>query len=164
MKSINWKMTILRTTSCLAFLLLACLAPDRAAFAQSSSATSISFQGALNGADGKSLTSGAYNLTFFKEGFATVGEYLMLARDAETAAGGPQSPAGRAAFNRTLVNLFNQTYASAGGFWTAAPSKSPQSNRAIPSVSWRMSTITSVMPGARSQNSCGRFPHRGRRH
>jgi Peptidase family M1 domain len=71
---------------------------------------------------GDNVSEGGYNLTFFKEGFATVGEYLMLARDAETAAGGPQSPAGRAAFDRTLVKLFNQTYASAGSFWTAAPS------------------------------------------
>lgn len=71
---------------------------------------------------GDNVSEGAYNLTFFKEGFATVGEYLMLARDAETSAGGPTSPAGRAAFNRTLVNLFNQTYASTGSFWTAAPS------------------------------------------
>jgi hypothetical protein len=71
---------------------------------------------------GDNVSEGAYNLTFFKEGFATFGEYLMLARDAETAAGGPLSPAGRAAFNRTLINLFNQTYAIGGSFWTAAPS------------------------------------------
>ncbi len=71
---------------------------------------------------GDNVSEGGYNLTFFKEGFATLGEYLMLARDAETAAGGPLSPAGRAAFNRTLITLFNQTYANTGRFWTAAPS------------------------------------------
>src|SRR6266567_1093614 len=33
---------------------------------------------------------------------------------------------------------------------------SPPSNRAIPNVSWRISTITSVMPGARLESWCGK--------
>jgi hypothetical protein len=50
------------------------------------------------------------------------GEYLFAARNAETAAGGPTSPAGQAAFQASLVNRFNTNYASAGSFWAAGPS------------------------------------------
>ena len=42
-------------------------------------------------------------MTFFKEGMATMGEFLYQARLAENAAGGPSSPAGRAAFQASLV-------------------------------------------------------------
>ncbi len=71
---------------------------------------------------GDNVTEGAYNLTFFKEGFATLGEYLGMARAAEEAAGGQGSPAGQAAFDHALVTVFNQTYQRGGRFWTAAPS------------------------------------------
>jgi hypothetical protein len=62
------------------------------------------------------------DLTFFKEGLATFGEYLFAARNAETAAGGPFSPAGQRAFDRSLINQFDANYRNAGAFWTAAPS------------------------------------------
>jgi hypothetical protein len=71
---------------------------------------------------GDNVSEANYTLTFFKEGMATVGEYLFAARNAETAAGGPTSPAGQAAFQASLVNRFNTNYARAGSFWTAAPS------------------------------------------
>jgi hypothetical protein len=71
---------------------------------------------------GDNVTEASYNLTFFKEGLATLGEYLFAARTAETAAGGPFSRAGRRAFDRSLVRQFNANYRLKGTFWTAAPS------------------------------------------
>jgi len=71
---------------------------------------------------GDHVTEGNYNLTFYKEGLATLGEYLFHARTAEKAAGGPGTRAGRSAFQRSLVKRFNSIYRSKGGFWTLAPS------------------------------------------
>jgi len=71
---------------------------------------------------GDNVTEDAYNLTFFKEGMATLGEDLQAARDAETKAGGPGTAAGQKAFTGSLIAQFNKTYARAGGFWTTAPS------------------------------------------
>ena len=71
---------------------------------------------------GDNVTEGGYNLTFFKEGMATLGEYLHNARDAEIKAGGPGTAAGKKAFTGSLIAQFNKTYARAGSFWTAAPS------------------------------------------
>jgi hypothetical protein len=71
---------------------------------------------------GDNVTEGSYAMTFFKEGMATVAQYLLTARKAEAAAGGPTSPRGQAAFQARLVHAFNRTYASASTFWTAAPS------------------------------------------
>ena len=71
---------------------------------------------------GDHVSEGGYRMTFFKEGLATVGEFLYQARLAENAAGGPATPAGRAAFQKSLVHAFNSIYAFGGGFWTVAPS------------------------------------------
>jgi hypothetical protein len=71
---------------------------------------------------GDHVTEASYNLTFFKEGLATLGEFLFAARTAENAAGGPGTPAGRRAFQRSLVKQFNGIYASKGAFWAGAPS------------------------------------------
>jgi Peptidase family M1 domain len=71
---------------------------------------------------GDHVTEASYNLTFFKEGLATLGEFLFAARTAQAKAGGPGTKAGRRAFQRSLARQFNTTYASKGGFWTAAPS------------------------------------------
>jgi aminopeptidase N len=71
---------------------------------------------------GDNVTEASYNLTFFKEGLATLGEFLFHARTAQRAAGGPSTAAGRRAFERSLVLQFNANYALAGTFWTAAPS------------------------------------------
>ncbi len=71
---------------------------------------------------GDNVTEGGYTLTFFKEGFATLGEYLLHARNAEKAAGGSGTVAGGKAFDQVLITLFNQTYARAGTFWAVAPS------------------------------------------
>ena len=70
---------------------------------------------------GDNVSEANYNLTFFKEGMATFGEYLFDARTAATAAGGLDTPAGDAAFDASLVNQFNTNYAN-NRLWTAAPS------------------------------------------
>jgi Peptidase family M1 domain len=71
---------------------------------------------------GDHVTESGYEMTFFKEGLATLSEFLFAARRAQTAAGGPGTPAGRAAFQASLVRQFDTVYASGGGFWTTAPS------------------------------------------
>jgi len=71
---------------------------------------------------GDNVTEASYNLTFYKEGLATLGEYLFQARTAQTKAGGPNSRAGRRAFNRSLVRQFDANYASKSRFWAVAPS------------------------------------------
>jgi hypothetical protein len=71
---------------------------------------------------GDNVSEANYNLTFFKEGLATFGEYLYIARNAQSAAGGPGTPAGDAAFENSLINSFDAAYADTGSLWTAAPS------------------------------------------
>jgi hypothetical protein len=72
---------------------------------------------------GDNVSEANYNLTFFKEGLATFGEYLFVARTAQTAAGGPGTPAGDAAFESSLVSTFDDVYdAPDDSLWTAAPS------------------------------------------
>jgi hypothetical protein len=71
---------------------------------------------------GDNVTEGGYPMTFYKEGMATLAQYLAAARAAEKKAGGPGSRTGQAAFQATLVRLFNQTYGQSGGYWTVAPS------------------------------------------
>jgi hypothetical protein len=71
---------------------------------------------------GDHVTEDDYHLTFYKEGLATLAEFFYHARLAEDAAGGPSTPAGRAAFEASLVSQFNKLYASRGSFWTTAPS------------------------------------------
>ncbi len=71
---------------------------------------------------GDNVSEASFNLTFFKEGMATLGEYLFAARNAQTDAGGPGTAAGRAAFQQSLVDQFDASYASTGSLWTHAPS------------------------------------------
>ena len=71
---------------------------------------------------GDNVTESGYNMTFFKEGMATLAQYLLTARQAEDAAGGPTTHKGQAAFQASLVKNFNQTYAALGPFWATAPS------------------------------------------
>jgi hypothetical protein len=71
---------------------------------------------------GDNVTESGYNMTFFKEGMATVAEFLFTARQAEMAAGGPYSPKGQAAFQASLVKTFSRIYAQKGTFWIQAPS------------------------------------------
>jgi Peptidase family M1 domain len=71
---------------------------------------------------GDNVSEADYRYTFFKEGMATLGEFLYQARLAQNAAGGPSTAKGRAAFQASLVKQFNKTYASGKDFWTGAPS------------------------------------------
>jgi aminopeptidase N len=71
---------------------------------------------------GDNVTEGGYNLTFYKEGLATLAEFLFSARQAEHKAGGPYSSKGQAAFQATLVSIFNGIYGRGKTFWTGAPS------------------------------------------
>jgi hypothetical protein len=72
---------------------------------------------------GDNVSEAAFNLTFWKEGWATIGEYLLTARTAATTAGGLGTPAGNAAFDTSLINRFNTNYGTtSSSAWTAAPS------------------------------------------
>ena len=71
---------------------------------------------------GDNVTEDDYDMTFYKEGLATLAEFFYHARLAEDAAGGPSSPQGQAAFEASLVSQFNTLYRSSGSFWTTAPS------------------------------------------
>ena len=71
---------------------------------------------------GDHVTEGSYNMTFYKEGLATLAEYLFAARTAETKAGGPGTAAGRQAFTSSLIAQFNKLFAKTGSFWSMAPS------------------------------------------
>jgi aminopeptidase N len=66
---------------------------------------------------GDNVSEANYNLTFFKEGLATLGEYLFIADNAQVAAGGST-----AAFEQSLVDTFNTNYAGPDLLWTGAPS------------------------------------------
>ena len=66
---------------------------------------------------GDNVSEANYNLTFFKEGFATLGEFFFGAANAQAAAGGSS-----AAFEQSLVDTFDQFYGSPDLTWTGAPS------------------------------------------
>src|SRR6201996_906160 len=70
---------------------------------------------------GDHVTEGGYNMTFYKEGMATLAEYMYAARTAETKAGGPGTAAGRQAFTASLIAQVNKVYAQTGSFWAQAP-------------------------------------------
>lgn len=71
---------------------------------------------------GDNVAEAAFNLTFWKEGWATVGGYLMRADVAAMHAGGLSTSAGAAAFDASLIRRFDANYKAAKGFWTVAPS------------------------------------------
>ncbi|MDX6336938.1 MAG: hypothetical protein QOG05_4278, partial [Streptosporangiaceae bacterium] len=71
---------------------------------------------------GDHVTESGYRMTFYKEGLATLAEFLFAARKAQGQAGGPGTAAGRRAFQRSLASTFASIYASKDGFWTVAPS------------------------------------------
>jgi hypothetical protein len=72
---------------------------------------------------GDNVSEAAFNLTFWKEGWATIGEYLNTARTAAINAGGLDTPTGNAAFDTSLINRFNTNYGTtSASFWTGAPS------------------------------------------
>jgi hypothetical protein len=70
---------------------------------------------------GDNVSEGNFDLTFFKEGMATIGEYLFAAKRAQHAAGGPATRAGRRAFQQSLVDRFDANYRNRS-LWGQAPS------------------------------------------
>jgi aminopeptidase N len=62
---------------------------------------------------GDNVSEANYNLTFFKEGLATLGEFFFAADNAPAAGG---------SFEQSLVDTFNQFYAGSDLLWTGAPS------------------------------------------
>jgi hypothetical protein len=91
-------------------------------FAGGSIGTSVLYHENMHQWWGDHVTEASYDMTFYKEGLATLAQSLYTARTAEIAAGGPRSAAGRAAFQASLITTFNQVYASAGASWNGAPS------------------------------------------
>ena len=71
---------------------------------------------------GDNVSDANFDMTFFKEGMATLAVQLHSARQAAQQAGGPNTPAGRAAFEHYLVHEFDSLYALGPGFWQLAPS------------------------------------------
>jgi len=71
---------------------------------------------------GDNVAASLTRYTFLKEGMATLGSYLATARTAAGNAGGFGTPAGDAAFDKSLVDQFNSTYNRTGSFWTMIPS------------------------------------------
>jgi hypothetical protein len=64
---------------------------------------------------GDNVSEASYNLTFFKEGMATLGEFLFSASGA--------GPVGSPAFEQSLVDIFNASYdGKSDALWTGAPS------------------------------------------
>lgn len=72
---------------------------------------------------GDNVSDGNFDMTFFKEGMATLAVQLYGAQQAAEKTGGPNTGAGRAAFKRYLVQQFNSIYALGPGAWQIAPSK-----------------------------------------
>jgi aminopeptidase N len=71
---------------------------------------------------GDNVSDANFDMTFFKEGMATLAVQLYSAQEAARKAGGPNTKAGRGAFERYLVQQFNSLYAAGPGFWQLAPS------------------------------------------
>ena len=71
---------------------------------------------------GDNVTESNYTMTFFKEGMAQLAQYMLTARNAQTAAGGPGTATGQAAFQGSLIAQFNTNYGRGASFWSEAPS------------------------------------------
>ncbi len=72
---------------------------------------------------GDNVSDANFDMTFFKEGMATLAVQLFSAQQAAQKAGGPNTKAGRAVFERYLVAQFNSLYGLGPGFWQVAPSR-----------------------------------------
>ena len=73
---------------------------------------------------GDNVAEAAFNLTWWKEGFATLGEYLCTARKTPLACGQAAPDASDAAFETSLIGRFNGTgnyNTTSATFWTQAP-------------------------------------------
>jgi hypothetical protein len=72
---------------------------------------------------GDNVTEANYSMTFFKEGFGQLAEYLLVARRAQQQSGPASSPRAHEAFDRSLIKQFDSTYDQPPSFWRKAPSK-----------------------------------------
>jgi hypothetical protein len=100
---------------------------------------------------GDNVSDGNFDMTFFKEGMATLVVQLYSALEDARKAGGPDTTAGRAAFEHYLVHEFNSLYASGPGAWQLAPSnRSRPAGRACRSSSSSGSTRPTTAPSRRS--------------
>ena len=68
---------------------------------------------------GDNVSEGGYNLTFYKEGLATLGEYLFAARNAADRRRRAGPPAGDAAFETQPDRHVRQQLRETGSLWTA---------------------------------------------
>jgi aminopeptidase N len=93
---------------------------------------------------GDNVTEHSFSMTFFKEGMATLGEFLFHARLARARAGGPHTEAGRAAFERSLTRDFDQDYGSTGSIWAFAPSDPTPARLFAGSTTYARPAITYV--------------------
>jgi hypothetical protein len=91
-------------------------------FAAGTIGTSVLYHENMHQWWGDHVTEASYNMTFYKEGLATLAQSLYTARTAQDAAGGPHTAAGRAAFEASLISQFNEVYAGVGASWNGAPS------------------------------------------
>ena len=71
---------------------------------------------------GDNVSESSYQNTFFKEGLATLSQFLWHARTESEAAGGLGTPAGQVAFDHGLAARFDNIYENGREFWTGAPS------------------------------------------
>ena len=69
---------------------------------------------------GDHVSEGSYEMTFFKEGLATLSQVLASAQ--RQAAGSLLAPASPASIDSTLIRWFDREYANHGTFWLRAPS------------------------------------------
>ena len=70
---------------------------------------------------GDNVSEANYDDTFYKEGFATLGEYFFAARHAAAPLGGLDTAAGSAAFDASLVHRFDRDYEHST-IWGGVPS------------------------------------------
>jgi hypothetical protein len=98
------------------------------AFAGSRVGTSILYHETMHQWWGDNVTEAGYNMIFYKEAFAVMAQDMETALQAETAAGGPKSPAGPAAFEASLVSQFDASYSNINTSWTTAPSNPSPDN------------------------------------
>ena len=91
-------------------------------FAGGSISTSVLYHENMHQWWGDNVTESGYDMTFYKEGLATLAQAFYTALQAEHAAGDAGTPAGTATFDASLVSQFNKRYAMRGSAWVGAPS------------------------------------------
>jgi hypothetical protein len=91
-------------------------------FAGGSIGTSVLYHENMHQWWGDNVTESGYDMTFYKEGLATLAQAFYTALRAEHAAGDTGTPARTATFDASLVSQFDKRYAKGGSAWVGAPS------------------------------------------